>query len=148
MLRYFTLVTALLLLTACGPSRADMQALQTRLDETAGRLSVTQEQLDTLEDRAANAEAEASSLESEISNLEAEVSALEQENETLREELAAAEVGGGESMAGESMGGEGNEEVASLRRELANRPSQAEVDLLAAQLRLLEENIAALEEEN
>lgn len=143
MLRYFTLVTALLLLTACGPSRADMQALQTRLDETAGRLSVTQEQLDTLENRAANAEAETSNLEAEISNLEAEVSALEQENETLREELASAEMEGGERM-----GGEGNEEVTNLRRELANRPSQAEVELLAAQLRLLEENIAALEEED
>jgi chromosome segregation ATPase len=138
MLRYFMLVTALLLLTACGPSRADMQALQTRLDETAGRLSVTQDQLDTLERRAESAETEASTLAAEASTLEAEVSALAQENETLREEL---------STSGEGMQG-GSEDVERLRRELANRPSQAEVDLLAAQLRLLEENIATLETEN
>lgn len=142
MLRYFTLVIVLLLLTACGPSRADMQAMQTRLDETSGRLSATQQQLESLTSRAERAEQEVSTLEAEISTLEGEVSALEQENATLQTELAAAETGGTESMAG------GDEEVERLRRELANRPSQAEVDLLAAQLRLLEQNITALEEEN
>lgn len=144
MLRYSTLAIALLLLTACGPSRADMQALQTRLDETAGRLSATQEQLEASEGRAESAEQQRASLEEQISELENELRTLEQENATLQEELAAAEASSGESMAS----GEGSAEVERLRRELANRPSQAEVDLLAAQLRLLEEDIAALEEED
>jgi chromosome segregation ATPase len=144
MLRYFTLVIVLLLLTACGPSRADMQSLQTRLDETAGRLSATQEQLETLEGRAESAEQQKTSLEEQLSELENELRTLEEENATLQEELAAAEAGGTESMAS----GEGGQEVERLRRELANRPSQAEVDLLAAQLRLLEEDIATLEEED
>ncbi|MEM6427693.1 MAG: hypothetical protein AAF708_00530 [Deinococcota bacterium] len=142
MRRYFLFTLLLLFMTACGPSRADMQALQTRLDETSGRLTATQDQLAAIQGQSGQAE-------QQISELEQEVAQLTQENSMLQTELDEARATQAEQQAEMSSVTEIAEnesgEVAELRRELANRPSQAEVDLLAAQLRLLEENIASLE---
>ncbi|MEM7735082.1 MAG: hypothetical protein AAF267_04765 [Deinococcota bacterium] len=133
MRRYFLFTLLLLLMTACGPSRADMQALQTRLDETSGRLTATQDQLTSLQANSGQAEQQVSDLQQQVNQLSQENAALQAALDEARNQQAEVTVGGESGEAEE------------LRRELANRPSQAEVDLLAAQLRLLEENIASLE---
>jgi predicted nucleic acid-binding Zn-ribbon protein len=133
MLRSLTFATLLLTLVACGPSRADMQVLQTRLDETSGRLTATQEQLTNLQANSGQAEQQVSDLQQQVNQLSQENAALQAALDEARNQQSTVSNDGGSA------------EVEELRRELANRPSQAEVDLLAAQLRLLEENIASLE---